>query len=159
MFCVIKSKGIFRSLSQIPDSFICSLGISTGMSKTELTLLPSAPKHFSFPHFEGYLPPSPIQAQKPSDTLIPPLSHGPGLIHYLIPSLPSTPTESQVYPNFSTIFFKIFLTIFLRIRYNIASVLCFVFLAVRPLGPQIPDQPRIEQHPQHWKVKCQPLDC
>lgn len=111
MFCVIKSMGIFRSLSQIPDFFICSLDISTGMSKTELTFLPSPPNISPFPTSKNTFHHPLIQAQKSSDTLISSLSHMPQ-VSSITKSLLSHPSPQSLKCILISVQFKDFLTIF-----------------------------------------------
>ena len=44
------------------------------------------------------------------------------------------------------------------ICYHIASVLCFVFLAMRHMGSYLPEQ-GLNPHLPHWKAQPQPADC
>lgn len=141
MFCVIKSTGIFRSLSlQIPDFFICSLDISTGMSKTHLSSL--SPQTFLLSPLRRIPSTIPGQAQKSEVTpWFPPLSHAPGLIHYQI--LLSHPSpQSLKCILISVQFFKDFLTIFqVFIQFVTISFLFYgfwfvCFFAVGLWGPR-----------------------
>ena len=151
MFCEIKLKGIFRSLSL---KFLTLLFVHWTSPqvclKQSSPFFPLPPNISPFPTLKGtfHHPPSKLRNQVTPWFL---LSQMPQ-VSSITKSLHSHPSPQSLKCILISVqlflrFFWPFLLSLYSIRYNIASVLCFIFLAVRPLGPQIPDQPRIEPTP------------
>ena len=163
MFCVIKLKGIFRSLSL---KFLTLLFVHWTSPqvclKQSSPFFPLPPNISPFPTLKGtfHHPPSKLRNQVTPWFLLSQMLQ----VSSITKSLHSHPSpQSLKCILISVQFFLRIFDHFLKALFNLLQYcFCFMFCFFGWWGlwdPRSPTNQGLNPHPQHWKVKSQPLDC